>query len=200
MTSLANRPHTALIVIDLQNGVVANAWQRDEVLVTVNTLVERARAAKVPVIWVRHSDEDLKPGSDAWRIVAELAPAPGEAIVEKCYRDAFENTELEQVLSALGIGKLIVTGAQTDMCIRSTLHGAVVRGYDAILVGDAHTTEDRTQWGAPSPDGVIGHTNLYWANQQAPGRSGSVIASKDVDFAHLASGTAYLSTFQSPEN
>jgi nicotinamidase-related amidase len=182
MTTLANRPNTALIVIDLQNGVVASAWQRDKVLATVNTLIERARAANVPVIWVRHSDEDLKSGSDAWRIVAELSAAPGEAIVEKHYRDAFEDTELEAVLAKLGIGKLVVTGAQTDMCIRSTLHGALVRGYDAILVGDAHTTEDLTQWGAPPPDSVIRHTNMYWSNQHAPGRTGGVVASQDVAF------------------
>jgi nicotinamidase-related amidase len=187
MTTLANRPNTALIVIDLQNGVVAGAWQRDAVLANVNALIERARAANIPVIWVRHIDEELKPNSDAWRIVAELSPAPGEAIVEKHYRDAFEDTELEPVLSKLGIGKLIVTGAQTDMCIRSTLHGALVRGYDAILVSDAHTTEDMTQWGAPPPDQVISHTNMYWSNQRAPGRSGSVIAGKDVIFTHCAS-------------
>lgn len=183
MTTLANRSNTALVVIDLQNEVVANAHRRREVLDTVNMLVERARGAQVPVVWVRHADEDLKAGSEAWQIVAELAPAPGEAIVEKSYRDAFEDTDLERVLSRLGIGKLIVTGAQTDMCIRSTLHGALVRGYDAILVGDAHTTEDMTQRGAPPPDAVIRHTNLYWSNQRAPGRTGGVIESKDLDFA-----------------
>jgi nicotinamidase-related amidase len=154
------------------------------VLGAVNMLVERARGAHVPVVWVRHTDEELKAGSEAWQIVAELSPALGEAIIEKNYRDSFEDTVLEQVLSILGVGKLVVTGAQTDMCIRSTLHGALVRGYDAILVSDAHTTEDRTQWGAPPPDGVIRHTNLYWSNQSAPGRSGGVIESKDVDFAH----------------
>ncbi|WP_322013107.1 isochorismatase family protein [Paraburkholderia sp. J12] len=183
MTTLINRPHTALLVIDLQNGVIAQAWRRQEVLGAVAGLIERARAAQVPVVWVRHSDEDLPRGSEAWQIVEELAPAPNEAIVEKNWRDAFEATELEAVLSALGVGKLIVTGAQTDMCIRSTLHGALARGYDALLVGDAHTTEDLTQWGAPPPEGVIRHTNLYWANQRAPGRSGGVAESQDVSFA-----------------
>ncbi|WP_287191133.1 isochorismatase family protein [Paraburkholderia sp.] len=94
-----------------------------------------------------------------------------------------EGTDLEQVLSRLGVGRLIVAGAQTDMCVRSTLHGALVRGYDATLVSDAHTTEDMTRWGAPPPDAVIRHTNLYWSNQRAPGRSGRVIESSDVDFA-----------------
>jgi nicotinamidase-related amidase len=167
MTPLADRPNTALIVIDLQNGVVANAYRRREVLHAVNTLVARARSAHVPIVWVRHSDEDLEAGSDAWQIVDELSP--------------FEDTDLEQMLSTPGVGKLIVTGAQTDMCIRSTLHGALVRGYDATLVSDAHTTEDMTQWGAPPPDGVIAHTNLYWSNQRAPGRAGGIVASKDVN-------------------
>lgn len=183
MTTLAGRPNTALVVIDLQNEVVANAYRRNEVLDAVNVLIERARTAHVPVVWVQHTDEDIKEGSEAWQIVAELAPAPGEAVVEKSYRDAFEDTDLEQILSRLGVGKLIVTGAQTDMCVRSTLHGALVRGYDATLVSDAHTTEDMTTIGAPTPDAVIRHTNMYWSKQRAPGRSGGVIESKDVDFA-----------------
>ncbi|MBB5402068.1 cysteine hydrolase family protein [Paraburkholderia youngii] len=183
MTTLAGRPNTALLVIDLQNAVVANAYRRNEVLETVNVLIERARTARVPVVWIQHTDDDLTEGSEAWQLVAELVPAPGEAIVEKSYRDAFEDTDLEQVLSRLGVGQLIVTGAQTDMCVRSTLHGALARGYDATLVGDAHTTEDMTQRGAPSPDAVISHTNMYWSNQRAPGRLGGVIESKEVDFA-----------------
>jgi nicotinamidase-related amidase len=186
MTTLANRPHTALIVIDLQNGVVETAYRRGEVLDAVGLLVERAREARAPVVWVRHIDEELVVGSEAWQIVAELVPAPGEAIVEKRYRDAFEETDLENVLSALGVGRLIVTGAQTDMCVRSTLHGALARGYDAILVGDAHTTIDMTDRGVPSPEGVIRHTNMYWASQRAPGRTGGVVESTDVDFARRA--------------
>jgi nicotinamidase-related amidase len=186
MTTLDNRPNTALVVIDLQHDVIAQAWRRGEVLAAVNTLIERARAAQVPVIWVQHADDDLKAGSEGWRIVAELVPAPGEAIVAKSYRDAFEDTELETVLARLGVGKLIVTGAQTDMCVRSTLHGAIARGYDATLVSDAHTTEDLTAYGAPPPDAVIRHTNLYWSNQRAPGRAGGIVASAEVDFTHTA--------------
>jgi len=70
----------------------------------------------------------------------------------------------------------------TDQCIRSTLHGAFVRGYDTLLVEDAHTTEDMSQWGAPPPEQVIAHTNLYWANQTAPGRTAGTVETKDVDF------------------
>lgn len=184
MTTLSDRPNTALVVIDLQNGVVAKAYRRQEVLGAVSVLIARARAARVPVIWIQHAGKDLEENSEAWKIVPELSPAPGEDIVEKRYRDAFEDTRLEQVLSRRRVGKLVVTGAQTDMCVRSTLHGALARGYDATLVGDAHTTVDMTHNGAPPPAAVISHTNMYWANQTAPGRLGGVVESQGVDFAH----------------
>jgi len=86
------------------------------------------------------------------------------------------------VLSGLGVGRLFVVGAQTDACIRSTLHVAFVRGYDVTLVCDAHTTDDQGAWGAPPPEQVIAHTNLYWTYQTAPERTAETIATKDVDF------------------
>ena len=183
MTTLENRPHTALLVIDVQNGVVEGAHERDAVVANVANLVERARRERVPVVWVQHSDEQLARGSEEWRIVPELAPGEVEPLVEKHYGDSFEDTDLETVLSGLGVGRLVVVGAQTDECVRSTLHGAFVRGYDATLVGDAHTTEDLSAWGAPPPDQVIAHTNLYWSNQAAPGRTAGTVETKEVDFA-----------------
>ena len=182
MTTLQNRPNTALLVVDVQNGIVEGAPARDAVVANVGSLVERARQEHVPVVWVQHVDNGLVKGSDAWRIVAELSPDNAEPLIEKHYGDAFEDTDLETVLSGLGVGRLVVVGAQTDMCIRSTLHGALARGYDANLVSDAHTTEDLTAWGAPPPEQVIAHTNLYWTSQTAPGRTAGTVATKDVDF------------------
>ena len=182
MTTLTNRPHTALLVIDVQNGVVSGAHERDAVVANVGSLVDKARREKVPVVWVQHNDKGLARGSDDWRIVPELAPSDTEPLVEKSYGDSFEDTNLESVLSDLGVGRLVVVGAQTDACIRSTLHGAFARGYDATFVGDAHTTEDQTEWGAPPPDKVIAHTNLYWSYQTAPGRTAGTVETKDVNF------------------
>src|SRR5262245_14334634 len=182
MTTIANRPNTALLVVDVQNDVVAGAHERDAVVANIGSLVEKARRERVPVVWVQHSDEQLARGSDGWRIAPELAPGEAEPLVEKRYGDSFEDTTLETVLSGLRVGRLVVVGAQTDACVRSTLHGAFVRGYDAILVSDAHTTEDLSAWGAPPPDKVIAHTNLYWTHQTAPGRTAGTVVTKDVDF------------------
>ena len=182
MTTLENRPKTALLVVDVQNGVVEGAPERDTVVANVGSLVEKARQEEVPVVWVQHSDEGLAKGSDEWRIVPELSPDEAEPLIEKNYGDSFEDTTLESVLSGLGVGRLVVVGAQTDACIRSTLHGAFVRGYDATLVSDAHTTEDQTAWGAPAPELVIAHTNLYWNDHAAPGRTAGTVETKEVDF------------------
>ena len=182
MTTLDNRSRTALLVIDVQNDVVAGAHERDAVVGRIRELVDRARSEDVPVVWVQHSDDELAHGSEGWRIVPELAPDPAEPRVEKSYGDSFEDTRLEEVLAGLEVGRLLVTGAQTDACIRSTLHGALVRGYDTTLVSDAHTTEDQSQWGAPGPGDVIAHTNLYWTYQTAPGRTAGTVPAGEVSF------------------
>ena len=180
MTTLSDRPNTALIVIDVQNGVVNEAHDRDAVVANVSTLVDTARDKKVPVVWVQHSSKHMEKGSDDWQLVPELKREDSEPLVHKAFADSFEDTDLEDVLAEAGIGSLVVAGAQTDECIRSTIHGAFVRGYDVTLVGDAHTTEDQTEWGAPPPDKVIAHTNLYWQYHTAPGRTAGVAETKDV--------------------
>jgi nicotinamidase-related amidase len=185
MTTLENRPNTALLVIDVQKGVVEGNYERDAVVANVGSLVEKARAEQVPVVWVQHSDDGLVLESDEWQIVPELSPAADEPRVRKSYGDSFEDTNLESVLFELEVGRLIVAGAQTDECIRSTLHGAIARGYDATLVSDAHTTEDQSEWGAPTPDLVIAHTNLYWKYHQAPGRVAGTVDTADVIFSEL---------------
>ncbi len=182
MSTLENRPNTALLVVDVQNGVIKNAHTHDTVVANIASIVKKARRERVPVVWVQHSDEQLARGSEGWRIVADLARSDAEPLVEKRYGDAFEDTTLETVLTASGVGRLVVVGAETDACIRSTLHGALVRGYDATLVSDAHTTNDRTSWGAPPPEQIIAHTNLYWSNQTAPGRTAGTVETKDVGF------------------
>jgi nicotinamidase-related amidase len=183
VTTLSDRPNTALMMIDVQKGVVADAFERDSVVGNISTLVAQAREDGVPVVWIQHSSEHLEKGSDAWDYVPELARQESEPLVHKRFGDSFEGTNLDDVLAKAGVGRLVVTGAQTDACVRSTIHGAFARGYDVTLVSDAHTTEDLSAWGAPPPGQVIAHTNLYWQEESAPGRTAAVAETKNVTFS-----------------
>lgn len=180
MTTLTDRPHTAVLVVDAQVGVLGAAHRRDEVVATIGRLVERARDAQVPVVWVQHSSDELVEGSDDWAIVPELRPADGEAIVHKRHGDSFEDTPLDDELARRGVGHVVVAGGHTDACVRATLHGAFVRGYDTTLVADAHTTEDLSSYGLPAPELVIAHANAWWTWQSGPGRTADVVDAADV--------------------
>jgi nicotinamidase-related amidase len=186
MTTLPDRPNSALLVIDVQNGVLADAHDRDKVIANIRALVDKARADGVHVVWVQNNSDELQPETEAWRHVDELLPSDGEPVVQKAYGDSFDETDLEALLAARGVGRVFVAGAQTDECIRSTLHGAIVRGYDTTLVSDAHTTDDLSAYGAPPPDKVIAHTNLYWQYHRAPGRTAGTVSTAEVDFGGSA--------------
>ena len=183
MSTLPQRTATALLIIDVQVGVVGAAYERDAVIANIQRLLTAARAAGTPVVWVQHSEEQMPIGSDAWQYVPELVRLESEPLVHKLYGDSFEGTGLEAALAAAKVSHLVVVGAQTDACIRSTIHGAFTRGYDVTLVSDAHTTEDATEWGAPPPDVIIKHTNMYWGLQSAPGRTAKVVTTAEVLFS-----------------
>jgi nicotinamidase-related amidase len=184
LTTLNDRPNTALLVIDVQRDVVEKVHDREGVIANISTLVDKARSAGVPVIWVQHSDDKIEAGTPGWEYVPELQRDESEPLVHKNYGDAFEATDLEDLLAERKVGHLVVSGTQTDGCIRSTLHGALVRGYDATLVGDAHTTEDPGEWGLPlDAEQVIAHTNAYWAWEAVPGRKGGTVPTAEVEFA-----------------
>ena len=183
MSAFKDRPNTALVVIDVQNDVVAKAFKRNQVINNIAQLVSNARSQQVPVVWVQHADDELVKDTLGWEYVAELQSAQGESVIHKSFGDSFEDTELENILSGLKVGKLIVCGAQTDACIRSTLHGAIARGYDATLVSDSHTTDDCTYSEPPvSAEQIISHTNFYWNWQRTAFARGGTAKSADLGF------------------
>ena len=183
MSVFKDRPNTALVVIDVQNDVVAKAFKRNQVINNIAQLVSNARYQQVPVGWVQHSDDELVKDTFGWEYVAELQSTQGETVIHKSFGDSFEDTELENILSGLKVGKLIVCGAQTDACIRSTLHGAIARGYDATLVSDSHTTDDCTYSEPPvSAEQIISHTNFYWNWQRTAFARGGTVKSADLGF------------------
>jgi nicotinamidase-related amidase len=150
---------TALVVIDVQQGLMEEAYQRDEVLNRINTLLARARASQTPVIYVQHDEPkgyQLEVGTVAWQIHPAVAPRPDEPVVNKRASDAFYDTTLKQELDRRGIHHLVVVGGQTEYCVDTTVRRATTCGYDVTLVSDAHTTYDCEMLTAPQ---IIAHTN-----------------------------------------
>ncbi|MCB1644644.1 MAG: isochorismatase family protein [Pseudomonadales bacterium] len=145
LTSTADgsqRNDTALLVVDVQNRVMAHAWKAEEIIARVAKAVALARQQATPVIWVQHGDDELVRDSEAWQWVPALQPASDEMLFHKSTNSAFQGTGLTDHLTATGIKHLLLCGAMTNWCIQATAYGAMERGYNLTLLGDAHTTED----------------------------------------------------------
>ena len=178
-----NRP--VLIVVDVQVGVVADAWQADRIVANVARCVERARAQEVPVLWVQHGDDELVVGSPAWQWVSALVPSEGEPRLQKQHNSSFEQTGLEQALAGLGATHIVLAGAATNWCIRATAYAALERGYDLTLVKDAHTTEtmvmdDGTRIEAAQ---AVHDLNIAMTWLSYPGRRNATAEAGTLDFS-----------------
>jgi nicotinamidase-related amidase len=170
MSNLTGRDQTALLVVDVQNDVVGTAWHREEVVGRIGDLVQRARAAGTPVVWVQHNEEEMLIGSPGWQIVDDLVPTDDEQRIDKQYGDSFADTDLEAVFAAKNVAHVVLCGAQTDACITATLYGAVHRGYDVTLVEDAHTTDNTEFRGRTLPaDLLVNHLVRAATYSQLPG-------------------------------
>ncbi len=171
MSRFPERNGAALLVIDVQNSVVEDAWHRDEIVSNINALVEKARASNTKVIWIQHSSEHLPIGSEDWEIVPELKPLESEPIVRKRFRSSFEETDLELLLEEFGADHLYISGAQTNNCVRHTTHAALERGYDVTLIKDAHTTSDMPgETGVVNASAIIDEQNRSCLDYNLPGR------------------------------
>ena len=184
---------SALLVIDVQNGNTAEGYQRDEVIGRIRGLIDRAKSAGAPVIWIQHhhAGSPLERGKDTWQIVEEVRPGEGETVIEKEYLDSFVETGLRAELDKLGVGHLVLCGAATDACIRSTAQRSQIEGYDVTLVADGHTT-DVGPWPLPLPDGreipigaeqMIAYTNFFVEDTAYPGVTTRVVPAAEVEFA-----------------
>lgn len=181
MATRGNENNAALLVIDVQNGVIADGWNRDEVIENCAKMVEHARASEVPVIWIQHEDEELIRDSYNWQLVDELVPADGETRIYKEYSDSFAETDLSKILEDLDVGHLVISGAQTNACVRATTYRAAGEGFDVTLVEDAHTTED-ISWDDVeiSAESVIMDLNLTLKFIDWPGQDVSSVPTSTV--------------------
>jgi nicotinamidase-related amidase len=137
---------TALVIIDIQVGLIdPENSHHIQTLEHINTLLTRARAANIPVIYVQHDGpkgDSIEVGTDGWRIHPAIAPQQGEPIVNKRASDAFYDTTLKEILDGYDVKNLIVAGAQTEYCVDTSVRRATTYGYTVTLASDAHLTED----------------------------------------------------------
>lgn len=183
MSKFTNRTKSALLVIDVQIGVVGDAFERDTKIANMSKAIDKARAEGIPVIWVQHSDQGLVLESADWEIVAELSPLPSEPKVRKTFRSSFEETKLEEVLEGLGVSHLFICGAETNNCVRHTSHTALEKGYDITLISDAHTTTS-FEWNGYIIDAarVIDDQNTNFLDYVLPGRTARAVPVADLSF------------------
>lgn len=159
---------TAVVVIDVQNGILDSldgarrqetARAMDATVGRISGLLDRARAAGVPVFYVQHDGgpgSPLQPRTQAWEIRAEIVPKPGEPVIRKRACDAFFETPLHTELAALNIARIVVAGCMTQYCVDTSVRRAVSLGYDVVLAADGHATADA---GGLRFEQIIAHHN-----------------------------------------
>ncbi|MDQ1582468.1 MAG: hypothetical protein QOF36_522 [Microbacteriaceae bacterium] len=171
---------TVVLVIDLQQGVLEDCVDAGGVVERTALLVERARASGVPVVWVQ-DEGDFPRNSPGWQLAAPLSRTDAEPLVHKTYRDSFAGTDLAEVLAGFGGTRLVVAGAQSDYCIRTTTQRAAAEGFDVTLVSDAHTTTTATWNGVEiGADQIVAHTNMYFSGLRYPGQAFGVATHDEV--------------------
>lgn len=140
--------HTALLVVDVQNAMFTypdfKLHNEEKVLDNIANLVEKARDANMPIVYIQHTEDDseYKEGSSTWEIHPRIAPRSTDVVVQKRTCDSFHETNLQEELNKLQIEKLVIIGMQTEFCIDTTVRSAFSKGYNNILVKDAHSTFD----------------------------------------------------------
>jgi nicotinamidase-related amidase len=155
---------SALLVIDLQTGMfngerIPPIHAGDALLEHTTRALADARQAGMPVFYIRHrgpAGHLLELGTANWQIHPAIAPLPGEPVIDKRRPDSFHETSLISALEAAGIGRLIVMGAQTEVCVDTTCRRASSLGFEVVLVSDGHSTWDNATLTA---DQIIRHTN-----------------------------------------
>ncbi|MFD7023096.1 cysteine hydrolase family protein [Promicromonospora sukumoe] len=178
---------TAVLLIDLQADVVRGCFDADGVVARSAALVDRARDSGTPVVWVQHQEPGLERDTPGWALADGLSRRPDEPLVHKAYRDSFAETDLGEVLDAFGATRLVVAGAQSDFCVRTTTQRAAALGYDVTLVSDAHTTRDTAWDGVPiTGEQIVAHTNMYFSGLRYPGGTFGVARHDDVPLTAAA--------------
>lgn len=156
--------HLGLLIIDVQNAMFTwenGVYAGQETLDRIVALQHAARDYYIPIIRVQHTEEtgEFSPEDPGWQYPEVLQAIEGEPVVEKHYADSFLNTKLDQVLTELGIRRLIVVGMQTEYCMDTTIRNGFSRGYKLMGVKGCHTTFDSSVLEAKQ---IIQHHEQIW--------------------------------------
>lgn len=152
-------PNTALLIVDAQNEMYDQAnpvHQSDQLLANLKLIIQKARSADVPVIYVQHNDAGLVKGTDFWQIHEAIQPETGDTVVQKWTPDSFHETTLLNELKNKAIQHLVIAGNQTEHCIDATTRSANKHGFTITLAKDAHGTWDSETMSAAQ---IIDHHN-----------------------------------------
>ncbi|VVE49622.1 isochorismatase [Pandoraea pneumonica] len=138
---------SALLVIDFQRGLIDDEPRPGDVERTtenINALMENARRGGVPVVLIQHEDNrGLVRDSSPWELAKELQAGAGDFRVGKRTPDSFLGTELESLLTSLGVKHVVVCGYASEFCVDTTVRRAAALGYPVTIAADAHTTHDK---------------------------------------------------------
>lgn len=185
MATIRAGTQTVLLVVDVQVGVVSAAWDTPRIVDNIQRVVDKARRAGIPILWVQHADEELVHGSAAWQLAPELSPAEDELRLDKHFNSCFEQTALDEILARWNAAQLVLTGAATNWCIRATAYAALDRGYDLTLISDAHTTETiEFQDGSKiEAADIVRELNIAMQWLSYPGRVNRTVSADELAFA-----------------
>lgn len=184
MATIRPGSQSALLVVDVQVGVVAEAGDVSRQIQSIHLAVRKARDAGVPVIWVQHDDEELPKGSAGWQWVPALVQQPEDVRVYKNFNSSFEKTTLESELAARGVSHIVLCGAVTSWCIRATAYGALERGYDLTLIGDAHIAKTMPMGNGEAVEArdIVREFNVVMQWVAYPGRKNRVVTAAELAF------------------
>lgn len=151
----------ALLIIDAQQDLMEGShaepgvFEKDKIIHTINSVIEKARDEGIPILFVR--DLDVSNGKGAGFQIHKEIQVPSSAVLfDKTATNAFYGTPLLEHVRKNGVGHLVIMGCKTEYCIDTVVRTATINQMDVTLVGDGHTTSDSKHFTAPQ---IILHHN-----------------------------------------
>jgi nicotinamidase-related amidase len=150
-----------LLIIDAQQELIEGnqkesaVFNKNQLISTINMVINKAEFSSVPVIFVR--DLDVAEGQgEGFQIHKGINIPEGSKIIDKSATNSFHGTELLSYLKSHEVNHLVIMGCKTEHCIDSAVRTATINGFDVTLIGDGHSTSDNDSLSAEQ---IINHHN-----------------------------------------